>query len=125
MTASVKAFPKKDALTVLAEKDLCETWPINKMKFESLTGRWESAISEFKSLPGTDATMLTLAFNLLAPDPTSGVPTHRMLNLILYDFYFVNDELYGTNLNQAILDFLDSGALQGEVQAAGTFPPGL
>jgi hypothetical protein len=108
------------AFTELEQKNLCESWPVDRMHFESLTGKWKSSIIKLKSLPGVDSTMVNLAFDLLPTDSTCHGPAQRRLIPHLADFSFVTDELYPNRLNQAILDFLDSSLLLTEVRVAST-----
>jgi hypothetical protein len=121
MTDSIEVFHNaqtsiKAAFTELEQKNLCESWPIERTQFESRTGKWKSNIIDFTSLPGVDETKVTLGFGLLSAGSTWDRPTQRKLILLLTDFSFVTDELYSDRLNQAVLDFLDSPLLHNETR---------
>jgi len=95
--------------------DLCESWPVDRMQFESRTGQWKSSITGI-GLFAADQTTVDLRFDLLHPDSNWAGPPQRKLTLHIADFGFIQDEQYADRLSEAVLDFLDSASLSDEKQ---------
>jgi hypothetical protein len=111
----MRAPSSVEAFKTLEKNDLCATWPVHRMKFDSRTGRWKSYIIDFTSFD-VGTTRLTLRFDLVPTDSAWDGPVHRKLILFLRDFNFVTNESYPDLLNETIREFLNSSFLDAEAR---------
>ena len=101
--------------------DLCANWPVDRMEFESRTGKWKSSITGIALFP-VDRTTVNLRFDWLPCDSSWAGPRQRTLTLYVEDFGFVRDEQYADRLSEAVLEFLDSESLSAEKQVLSAVP---
>jgi hypothetical protein len=105
-------------------KELCANWPVDRMQFESRTGKWKSSIIEITLSP-VDRTTVNLSFDLLLTESSWSGSPHRNLILHIAGFSFNRDEQYPGRLNEAVLDFLDSESLSDEKRVLTPAPDGV
>ena len=78
-------------------EELCASWPVDRMKFESRTGKWKSSIAGVTS-SSVDQSAVNLRFDLLPTDTRWSGPPRRDLILHITDLGFVQDDTYIINI---------------------------